>query len=182
MSVDYGSLWSPPLRCRGGEGLQEGLVIVGVARSSNRLLALAGESGGAEHEAQSAGLSPGPPCYAEVELVAPLRVGVPGVLVGGTLRTGELVQSAGGTAGPKQFLVRLGTTLLFTRHTSPTSPVCLVCVVAETLLGVEHQPPRAGLGVGRAVRTMDKLVTYRVVRVSEVTVGPGTAGAGLGRL
>ena len=67
-------------------------------------------SDGAEDEAGAAGLSAGTSCDAEVELVAPVGVGVPRVLVGRTLRAGELVQGTGGAAGPEQFLVSLSCT------------------------------------------------------------------------
>ena len=120
LSGQLGPDWSPALlaghpgrregggeRGGGGEGLQVGLVIEPAAGTLYLLLALAGQAGGAEHQAGAAGLFPGPARDAEVELVAPLGVRVPRVFVGRTLWTGELVQSTGGTAGSKQFLVMM---------------------------------------------------------------------------
>ena len=92
-------------RGRGGEGGHEGLVVEPAAGPLHRLLALAAQADGVEDEAWTAGLPPGSPGDAEVELVAVLGVGVTGVLVGGAGRAGELVERTGGTAGSKQFLV-----------------------------------------------------------------------------
>ena len=62
------------------------------------------------------------------------------------------------------------------------SPLTLVSIVALTPAGVEDEAASTGLGVSHAVRAEVELVTNCLVWVSEVTVGSGTAGAGLGWL
>ena len=72
---------------------------------------------------------------------------------------------------------------LHTFHlTSHPPPVCLVSVVAEALAGVEDEASGACLGVSRAVRAVNELITDRLVWVGEVAISSGTAGAGLWRL
>ena len=58
----------------------------------------------------------------------------------------------------------------------------LVSVVTLPLARVEDEAASAGLGVRHSVRTEVELVANCLVRVSEVTVGSGTAGTGLGGL
>jgi len=173
LPVDQGPHGSPSLltgypvggesggeRSRGGERVQVGRVVEPATRPLHLLLALARQTDGAEDEAGAAGLSAGTSCDAEVELVAPVGVGVPRVLVGRTLRAGELVQGTGGAAGP----------------------VCLVCVITQTFAGVEHEAAGTGLRVRCAIRAVNELVTDGVVWVGEVAISSGTSRAGLGGL
>ena len=51
-----------------------------------------------------------------------------------------------------------------------------------SLAGVEDEAASTGLGVSHAVRAEVELVTNCLVWVSEVTVGSGAAGTGLGGL
>ena len=62
------------------------------------------------------------------------------------------------------------------------SPLALVSVVALALAGVEDEAASTGLGVRHSVRAEVELVANCLVRVSEVTVGSGAAGTGLGGL
>ena len=187
--------WSPPVltgqsvggeggveRGRGGEGLQEGGVVEPAAGSLHLLLVLAGQTHGVEDVAGTAGLAPGSAGDAEVELVAVVRVGVPGVFVGGTGGAGELVERTGGTAGSEQFLVINNTGASLAAWPGQHSPLALVSVVALALAGVEDEAASTGLGVSHAVRAEVELVTNCLVWVSEVTVGSGTAGTALGWL